>query len=505
MIEYRCKRRWLVLCQIALMLCLASSADAAAPKYNVLFIAVDDLRPQLGCYGHEEMVTPALDKLAREGRRFNHHYVQVPTCGASRCALLTGQYPATPAAYENGAFSALDRTAGAAPVSLPALFRQHGYKTVSIGKITHEPDGRRRDGEPELPYAWDEVGMPHGEWKDAWAAFFGYADGTTRVVGQTPATERADVPDTAYADGLIANAAVAKLDELKDTRFFLAVGFIKPHLPFNAPSRYWDLYDAATIPAPPNPEPPANVDPAISLHGSREMRGNYGGLSRKGPVTPEEASHLRHAYRACVSYVDAQIGRVLAELDRLGLSESTIVVVWGDHGWHLGEHGVWGKHTLHEVALRSPLIVRLPQMHAPGIPAEGLVESVDIFPTLAELCGLPIPDELLGESFSQLLGDPQATGKQAVYGFWRNGRGHSIRTPRYRLTQWTAAEDTSNVVQSELYDHENDPNETVNVAGAHPEVVELLSQRLRRTVPLLNAVGDALPNRASAGSPSAEP
>jgi arylsulfatase A-like enzyme len=401
--------------------------------------------------------------------------------------LLTGQYPTTPALYDNDAFRALARTPGKRPFSLPALFQANGYTTVSIGKISHEPDGRLTDGEPELPFGWDEVGMPHGQWKDDWAAFFAYAGGKTRVVKKTPVSERAEVPDHGYPDGLIADAAIAKLKQLKRKQFFLAVGFIKPHLPFNAPGRYWDLYNPAELPTPPNAAPPANVDPLISLHKSGEMRGQYTGFSQPGIVTEEEARHLRHAYRACVSYVDAQVGRVLAELDRLGLSENTIVVVWGDHGWHLGEHGIWGKHTLHEVALRSPLLVRTPNMAHPGVAADGLVESVDIYPTLAELCGLNPPRELSGRSFATLLADPSADGKPAVFGFWRGGRAHTIRTPRYRLTQWAPSSNGSPILQTELYDHEEDPHETKNIASEHPEKVRELAARLHDTVPLWKA------------------
>jgi uncharacterized sulfatase len=456
-------------------------------RLNVLFIAVDDLRPQLGCYGASEMKTPSIDQMASEGRRFNHHYVQVPTCGASRLAMLTGQYPSEPAAYDNNAFKVLPRTRTRDPISIPELFQRNGYATVSIGKISHSPDGRRDDGKNELANGWDEVGMPHGEWKDAWAAFFAYAGGKTRIVRETPVTEKADLPDSGYPDGLIADAAIAKLGELKDEPFFLTVGFIKPHLPFNAPSRYWDMYDPAALPAAANPLPPTNVDPSISLHQSGEMRGQYTGFSQPGIVTEDEGLHLNHAYRACVSYVDAQIGRVLGELDRLGLREKTIVVLWGDHGWHLGEQGIWGKHTLHEVALRSPLVIRAPGMASPGSATDGIVESVDIFPTLADLCGLPAPSGLSGRSMVPMLEDANAPGKPAAFGFWKNGRGHSIRTPRYRLTMYTERDEPSRVIQTELYDHEADPLETENIAAERLKVVRELTKELRKMVPMLKS------------------
>jgi arylsulfatase A-like enzyme len=476
---------------LAAIVAIGASCDravAAEPApLNVLFITVDDLRPQLGCYGHDEMVTPRLDRLAAQGRLFTHHYVQVPTCGASRCALLTGRYPCEARAYENDAFATLPRDEDDAVVSLPQLFRENGYHTASIGKITHAPDGAREsDGEAELPLAWDEHTMPAGKWGSAWNAFFGYADGSTRIVQVTPATEHADVPDDGYPDGLIAEAAIAKLREVKGQPFFLAVGFFRPHLPFNAPQRYWDLYTDESVPAAASAEPPTGVDPQISLHQSSELTPRYAGLATPGVVAPNEAAHLRHAYAACVSYVDAQIGRVLDELDRLGLSDNTIVVVWGDHGWHLGEHGVWGKHTLHEVALRSPLIVRMPQMTAAGEPTSGLVESVDIYPTLAELCGLRSPAGVDGRSFAPQLADPAAAGKDAVFGFWAGGRAQTIRTAQHRLTEWTAGGDPSRVVQVELYDHRADPHETRNIAADHPDLVRELTGQRHEAVPLLN-------------------
>lgn len=456
--------------------------ESRSRPLNVLFIAVDDLRPQLGCYGHSEMVTPSLDRLAGQSRRFENHFVQVPTCGASRCALLTGRYPLRPVTYENGAFELLLRETEPPIVTLPALFRERGYHTISIGKISHSPDGLLANGKPELPAAWDTVGMPAGKWKDGWSAFFGYADGSTRVRSKSPATESTAVSDDGYPDGLIADAAIAQLRTLEaepNKPFFLAVGFFKPHLPFNAPQRYWDLYDPAVLPAPQNSKAPANVNPVVSLHKSGELLGQYTGFSQPGLVSDEEARRLRHAYAACVSYVDAQIGRIIDELDCSNLAKQTIVVVWGDHGWHLGDQGIWGKHTLHDVALRSPLIVRTPMLPRPGEAATGIVETVDIYPTLVELCGLPRPIGLDGQSFLSQLTDPSALAKAAAYGFWRGGKAHSIRTDRFRLTLTTATRNVpSKVMQVELYDHQSDPFESVNIAAKEPDVVQQLRDRL---------------------------
>jgi arylsulfatase A-like enzyme len=475
-------------CAVLPVQCPAAAKDP--PKQlNVLFIAVDDLRPQLGCYAHPEMLTPNIDRLAAQGRAFLRHYAQVPTCGASRCAMLTGRYPRVPKAYENEAFATLPRDPDNAVMSLPGLFHDNGYTTVSIGKITHSPDGRAEGGQPELPFGFDRVGVPAGKWGDGWSAFFAYADGSTRVPTKTPAFEHADVPDDGYPDGLIAEDAIAKLRELKksDKPFFLAVGFFKPHLPFNSPKRYWDLYEPDSIPPATYTQPPKNTDPSISLHKSGELTPRYTGLAVPGVVSESEAATLRRSYAACVSYSDAQVGRVLDELHRLGLDDQTVVVLWGDHGWHLGEYGIWGKHTLYEVALRSPLIIRTPGMAQAGTPTNGLVESVDIFPTLAELCALNPPAHLDGRSLGPMLHDPQATIQDAVYGFWAAGRAHSIRDDRYRFTRWTAPGDPSRVIQLELYDHDADPDETVNIAAEHPELVSAMTQKLFAAVPLLNS------------------
>lgn len=434
------------------------------------------------------MVTPSLDRLAAEGRPFRRHYVQVPTCGASRYALFTGIRPSSNDHLRNDAFvRLLPREEQDRPESFVHLFRRNGYYTAAIGKVTHYPDSRiytydgEGDGQVEMPFSWDETTGPVGKWGTAWNAFFGYADGSNRnqKPGQLPAYEMADAPDTSYADGLIAQLAIRKLQELKDRRFFLAVGFFKPHLPFTAPKRYWDLYDADEIAVSPNPDAPIGINPA-SLHDSREMFGNYGQHADEGAagkrIDDSYARTLRHAYRAAVSYVDAQIGKVLNELDRLGLAEKTIVVVWGDHGWHLGDQTIWGKHTTFERALRSPLILRVPGMALPGLPADGLVETLDLYPTLAELCGIAPPEDLSGSSLVPLLRDPDHPGKDGAFGYW-NGR-RTLRTDRYRLTRYTTG-----VPLIELFDHLEDANETTNVADQYPGIVESLLLQLETNQP----------------------
>ena len=473
---------------LLLLLTTLSCQPPSSKPPNILFIAIDDLRPQLGVSGFEFMQTPNLDRLAHEGRYFARHYVQVPTCGASRYALLTGTRPHLPEHLNNNAFrNLMPREEQETPESVAHLFRRNGYYTAAIGKISHMPDSKlysyegEGDGAPEMPFSWDEAIGPVGKWQTAWNAFFGYSDGTNRNMerGVYPAYERAAVADTSLPDGVIAMDAVNKLREIKDQPFFLAVGFFKPHLPFTAPETYWAMYEDEDIDLSPNSEAPEGV-PEASLHASSEMFRNYGHDAPVGGagvrIDDDHARTLRHAYYASVSYVDAQVGTVLDELEALGLSDNTIVVVWGDHGWHLGDHTIWGKHTTFERSLKSVLIMRTPGMEQPGVPADGIVETLDIYPTLAELAGLEAPADLTGSSLVPLLEDPRHPGKDGAFGYWR-GR-QTLRTDRYRITEHEGGE-------VELYDHEADPYETRNVAGEKTEVVEALLEQLHEGRPVM--------------------
>jgi arylsulfatase A-like enzyme len=471
--------------------CAESPEPPKKPAPNILFLAIDDLRPQLGAYGESYMHTPRLDGLAAEGRLFTRHYVQVPTCGASRFSLLTGVRPASAAHLRNSAFETLLSAHSASqPESFVHLFRQRGYYTAGLGKMSHMPDGKlyeyngEGDGAPEMPLSWNESWGPIGKWGTSWNAFFGYSDGNNRNMerGKYPAFERAAVADTALPDGLTAQRAIEMLQQLKDTTFFLGVGFFKPHLPFTAPAKYWDLYDADSLPLSPNPEPPLGIAQE-DLANNGEMFGNYRHEEKGGKgirISDESARELRHAYVAAVSYVDAQVGKVLDELDRLGLAENTIVVVWGDHGWHLGDHTVWGKHTTFERSLRSTLIVRSPDIQQPGLATDGLVESLDLYPTLLELAGIDsVPAYLTGSSFVPLLKNPAQAGKQGAFGYWRGGR--TLRTERYRITEYPGGEEKE--ARLELFDHETDPFETRNLAAEQPEIVAELLPRLRGNKP----------------------
>lgn len=470
------------LCFGIVLVALASGIEAAqmrnGTRPNVLFIAVDDLRPQMGCYGETWMQTPNMDRLAAQGRVFRRHYVQAPTCGASRYALLTGLRPACDADYWNDTFTfhqgdlALRRSE-----SFVQLFRQSGYRTVAIGKVSNNPD----DSAADLPRSWDQVVKLKGPWKLAVRAFVEPVNPAAY-----PPFEAGNADDEAYPDGVLAEEAVRALRRIKDQPFFLALGFYKPHLPFNSPKKYWDLYDSTKIPAAPFRTAPSGINADISLHRSFELIEQYRGMPAEALNSDAFQRDLRHGYCAAVSYVDAQIGKVLDELRRLDLDQNTIVVLWGDNGWHLGDLGIWGKHTAFERALRTPLIVRTPGMKAPGVATDAIVEAVDIYPTLAELCELPSAGGIGGKSFSALLRKPTKDGKSEAFGYTRPWRyvaepkpwGKTIRTARYRLTVWTTQQNGGEIMQIELYDHQSDPEETQNLAAQQPKLVKQLLRRM---------------------------
>jgi alkaline phosphatase D len=322
----------------ALILNKTCSFNRREKRPNVLFIAVDDLRPELNCFGRTHIISPNLDKLANEGIIFINYYVQAPTCGASRASMLTGKYPnfSIPQTLSNTAPELIPNSSTSVSASLPHHFRRNGYQTVCIGKISHDPESVDLKDESGSSIHWNTAYGVSAQWGSAWNAFFAYAGGKTRIPGKTPAWENADVADEGYPDGLTAQEAIKNLQELKKSEkpFFLGIGFYKPHLPFNAPKKYWDLYDHNKIKLAEYDKPPENINNSLSLHKSSELTPRYTGLATPGKVTAEEAKNLRHAYFSCVSYTDAQIGKILNGLDRLGLRDNTMVVVWGDHGWH---------------------------------------------------------------------------------------------------------------------------------------------------------------------------
>ena len=457
-------------------------------KPNILFIAIDDLRPELGAYGNPVVKTPHLDNLASQGRLFTRHYVQVPTCGASRYSMLSGRRPFKPSHLSNQAIvtEMSEHPGKHDPESFAHQLKKHGYYTAALGKIGHYTDGRvyAYEAQPsdtlEMPNSWDEITGVSGEWGTAWNAFFGFAHGRSRTVEkrQVLPYEAADVPDEGYPDGITAQMAVDKLKELaaQEQPFLLAVGFYKPHLPFAAPKKYWDLYDTADISISPNPEVPLNSS-TESLQSMGEINGYQLSPEKAGPgirLSDGYSKTLIHGYYAAMSYADAQVGKVLKALEETGKAGNTIVVVWGDHGWHLGDHTVWGKHTVFERALRSAFIVRTPGIKQPGVAANGIVESLDIYPTLMELTGTPAPDSLDGVSLVPVLEDPHQKTRQAAYGYFR--RGISMISEDYRLTVYKRKSGT----EYELYDRQNDPWETRNIAEEKPALVEQLLEEWKK-------------------------
>jgi len=443
---------------------LFAANKGGVKKPNVLFIAVDDLRPQLGCYGHKQMLSPYIDRLASDGVTFLRSYCQVPVCGASRASLLTGVRPTRDRFISYDVWAEKDLPGA---LSLPKHFKNNGYHTISNGKIFHHSNDCR-DSWSEAPW------RPRGPWQN-YVLQESKKLARKESSGKGPAFESADVPDNAYFDGMITDKALSDLRRLADMDkpFFLALGFFKPHLPFNAPKRYWDLYKRQEIDLADNPFRPKGA-PDAALHNWGELRA-YAGIPPKGPLSDELARTLIHGYYACVSYTDAQIGRVLAELDRLGLRKNTIVILWGDHGWNLGEHGLWCKHCNFETSLHSPLIVTAPGIK-PGTKTNALTEYLDIFPSLSELCNLPLPAHLQGKSFVPLMKNPNRPWKKAVFSRYFNG--DSAKTDRYRYTEWRRKNGT--MYARMLYDHKTDPYENVNISELpqNKEVVEKLSKML---------------------------
>lgn len=488
---------WPFMKSIFVLVCAVGvvAVTAAAKPPNILFIAVDDLRPELGCYGQSHIKSPNIDRLAAGGLVFTRAYCQIASCCPSRSSVLTGLRPdSTGVIFDN---STHFRQKVPDVVTLPQQFKQNGYHTQALGKVFHGGfekayGGRKMDDQPSWSVpTW--VGSPRNyftpEGIEAARKIFARKSGkkgdaldawTEESIRITP-TEAPEVDDAVLYDGEMAGHAIEVMHEIKDRPFFLAVGFTKPHLPCVAPKKYWDLYDPAKIQLAPNDFYPRDAPPA-AVHDSEELR-HYTGMPKSGPLTEAQARQMRHAYYACVSFVDAQIGRVIDELDRLGLRENTVVVLWGDHGWHLGEQHMWGKNTTYEEATRVPLIVSAPGGKADGRKCAALVELVDVYPTLCALANLPLPAHLEGTSFAPLLKNPEQPWKSAA--FSQHARpglmGYTMRTDTHRLTLWQAADDASKVEAVELYDHRTDPMENTNVA-ALPEngaLVKELTEKLR--------------------------
>lgn len=492
-------RAWLS----ALVFVISSSSLKGEEKLpSVFMIAIDDLRPMLGCYGEERMHTPHIDRLAGRSVLFEYAYCNYAKCGASRLSLMTGLRPDQINVLGHGTKDvAAFRERRPDAVSLARWFKNHGYETRSFGKIDHDGWQIRED--------WSFPPSP-GRDREMWEVVDEENPlGPTRIAERTdcPVIQNPDVPD----DHLFAGRMTAEVTALLGSReaekpFFFAFGYRRPHLPFVAPKKYFDLYDLDESWLSRSPEPPLDAPPlawfnsdgyvgmarnlgfkmptppsreeAVLWNGF-ELR-SYTNAPTRGALSPKAQLELIHAYVACISYVDAQIGRLLRSLEDAGLLDETIIVLWSDHGWHLGELSAWGKMTNYEVGTRIPLLIS-----SPGIPAartQALAELVDLYPTLCELTGIEGPNHLEGTSLVPILKNPESSGKEAVFHQYDRYRGKfqgkAIRTRDHRYVEWRNKE--GELEATELYDLRKDPDETRNIASQVPEIAKSLAQKLAR-------------------------
>lgn len=489
-----------LLLALTLLTCFGTATRCQADdRPNILFIAVDDLRPSMGSYGDTAAVTPHMDRLASRSLQFNRAYCQVAVCNPSRASLMTGLRP-----DKLGVWTLPIHFREAKPdaVTMPQWFRKFGYTAVSHGKIYHNPTPDPQSWSepirklPALPFPYPEgtrdtikaakEQLPNNDWR--------------KKSLRPPSTAAPDIADEKLLDGARTDMAIQDLRRLgkQDEPFFLAMGYIRPHLAFVAPKKYWDMHDPANLP--PLPEQKINPNtPSYALHNNSELSHYIDLIDIPKPwddrvLSPDQAQKLTHGYYACVSYVDAQIGRLLAALEEEGLADNTIVVLWSDHGWKLGEYRGWGKMTNYEIDARVPLMIRAPGMDTQAMPTAGkqtdqLVELLDLFPTLCDLAKIDTPDFIDGKSLKPLLADANATvHPAAVSQYYRRVKegqfmGYSIRTPTHRMIEWREFS-TGKLSARELYDHRQDSSETVNIIDdANPELIEEISKLLNETHP----------------------
>ncbi len=416
---------------------------------NILFIAVDDLRPELNCYGASHIHSPGIDRLASEGFVFNRAYCNIPVCGASRASILSGKRPGRYRFLTYYTRVDEDYPEG---ISLPKHFKNNGYHTVSNGKVYHHMT--------DDSLAWNEIWRPKAKaghsWRDYQTEENVKLDTGHRTRGMP--FERAVLADTAYFDGKLTEKTIRDLRHLKETDqpFFMAVGFYKPHLPFNAPAKYWELYDDQNIQLPENYLRPETT-PKVAYHNSGELRA-YHQIPDQGPVSDSLARQLIHGYYACVSYTDAQIQKLLEALDALGLADNTIVLLWGDHGWNLGDHMLWCKHCNFASSIRTPLILKVPGV-TKGQTTNVITEYVDVYPSLCELAGIPIPDHIDGRSFLPLLQGQNPSERFAISKWYD---GVTLVKESFHYTEWL--DSNQNVRARMLFDHATDPLELNNLA-----------------------------------------
>lgn len=454
----------------AACLALAALSAGAAPaeeRLNVLFIATDDMSCELGCYGHPLVKTPHLDRIAARGTRFDRAYCQFPLCSPSRTSLMTGLRPDTTEVFD---LKRHFREVLPDAVTLPQLFRKNGYVAARVGKIYHYGvPGEIGTNGLDDPASWDSVFNPRGRDKDEEGKLTNHTP--KRGLGSSLSFMRAEGADEEQTDGIGATETIQLLEKHKDRPFFIACGFYRPHCPYVAPKKYFESvpFERVRMPEFPADFPSRVPKPATASTAPWPWFG----------VTEAQAREARHAYWAAIEFVDAQVGRLLDALDRLGLTDRTVVVFWGDNGYHTGELGLWKKMSLFENSARVPLLVAAPGQKAKGRGCGRTVELVDLYPTLADLCGLTPPSGLAGKSLRPLLDDPGAAwDKPAFTQVWRGGfSGHSVRTERYRYTEWDGGR-----MGTELYDYADDPGETRNLASDEKlaAVVEELKGLVRK-------------------------
>lgn len=485
---------WLIIC-LCFSWCVQAQQASSQPKKNILFIAVDDLRPELGCYGASYMKTPNIDKLAQQGLLFENAYCQQAVCAPSRNSIMTGLRPDAMDIYDLETFF---RTKVPNVVTLPQQFKNNGYTTEAVGKIYHTGHGNKDDALSWSTTPWNykkEIKnlkeVKHGDTTGLESDF-------PRIKGAKLPYYKSNAPESQMTDAVIARIAIERMHKLKDKPFFMAVGFKNPHLPFVAPKKYWDLYDPNSIQIPERKYPKGASKYALGKW-SGELN-KYHGISqyKKDRFLPDDLSrNLIHGYYAAVSMIDAQVGKLLDALDQMGLRENTIVVLWGDHGWKLGEYGTWAKHSNTELDTRAPLIISDPDFPNIG-KTKSLAELLDIYPTLCELAGIKLPSHLQGKSLVPILKDPKASVKQVAMSQYPRGKalkkdptkrevmGYSITDGRYRFTRWQSYTNPKEILDKELYDHQKGRIDISNLSRSpkYNAIVQrmeaLLDQNLKR-------------------------
>ena len=470
------------------VLFLGLAKSNALSKPNVLLLLVDDLKPAMGCYGDKHAITPHMDTLAEKGVRFDLAYCNQAVCAPSRFTLMLGAHSTSTGLYGLG--SHLRRVIPNA-VTMSQYFSQFGYRAESLGKVFHIGHGNLGDPQAfEVPHFHDKVieylvpnSTDGGKLTREEALFTNQKLGQIRSLPRGAAFEAPIAKDEDYADGRVAKETINRLKAAKARRanegipFFIVAGFVRPHLPFSAPKKYWDLHDPAKLTLAVNKSFPKDA-PRVALKRGGEISA-FKPVPSDGQIDQELARKLIHGYYASTTYVDAQIGKVTRALKELGMEENTIVVLWGDHGWHLGDLSIWTKHTNFEQANRIPIVISAPGVARASESSRQLAETVDIFPTVAELAGLPepkVPQQIDGVSLVPVLKNPSVRVRDHAFHAYPRGRklGRAIRTERYRFVEWKNHSDATVPIDYELYDYETDPWEKQNHYKTKPDVAKKL-------------------------------